>query len=152
MGLPGLRGFFPDAAKGELQDMLRRYRQIHLKRHKVLLHVLRWQKPGTVWAMDFEQPPAPVDGIYPFVFLVRDLASGNQLLSLPVPNREPRHVIGALLALFQRHGPPLVLKSDNEFNTDKVAVNLDDELRSSLQKLAALLAEHGVIQLLSPPA
>jgi hypothetical protein len=152
IGLPCLRAFFPDAAKSELEDMLRRYRQIHLKRHKVLLHVLRWQKPGAVWAMDFEQPPAPVDGIYPYVFLVRDLASGNQLLSLPVPSRELRHVIGALVALFQRYGPPLVLKSDNEFNADKVAANLDDELRSSLQKLAALLAEHGVIQLLSPPA
>jgi len=152
IGLPCLRAFFPDAAKGELEDMLQRYRHIHLKRHKVLLHVLRWQQPGTVWAMDFEQPPAPVDGIYPYVFLVRDLASGNQLLSLPVPNRELRHVIGALMALFQRYGPPLVLKSDNEFNADKVAANLDDTLRCGLQKLAALLAEHAVIQLLSPPA
>jgi len=57
-----------------------------------------------------------------------------------------------LLALFQQYGPSLLLKSDNEFNTEKLAVYLDDEHRSSLRRLAALLTEHGVIQLLSAPA
>ena len=152
IGLPCLRAFFPDAAKRELEDLLARYRHIHLQRHKVLLHVLRWQQPGAVWSMDFQQPPTPVDGIYPYVFLVRDLASGNQLLALPVPSRELRHVIAALAALFQQYGPPLVLKSDNEFNPEKLAAYLDAEPRSSLRRLAALLTEHGVIQLLSPPA
>ena len=152
IGLPCLRACFPHAARGELEDMLRRYRRIHLRRNRVLMHVLRWTMPGTVWAMDFQQPPAPVDGIYPFVFLVRDLASGNQLLSLPVPSRDLRHVIGALAALFQQHGPPLLLKSDNEFNTEKAALDLDEERRSTLRRLAALLDEHGVVQLLSPPA
>jgi len=79
-------------------------------------------------------------------------ASGNQLLALPVPSRELRHVIGALLVLFQQYGPPLLLKSDNEFNTENLAVCLDEKQRSALRRLAALLVEHGVVQLLSPPA
>ena len=41
---------------------------------------------GAVWAMDFHKPQRPVDNIYPYVFMVRDLASGNSLLSLPVPS------------------------------------------------------------------
>jgi hypothetical protein len=40
-------------------------------------HVLHWTVPGSVWAMDFAEPPAPVDGVYDYLFSVRDLASGQ---------------------------------------------------------------------------
>jgi len=53
IGLACLRAFFPDAAKGKLEYMLARYRRVHLRRNKVVLHVLRWHKPGSVWAIDF---------------------------------------------------------------------------------------------------
>jgi hypothetical protein len=150
LGLPGLRGFFPDASKGELEYMLKRYRRVHLRRNKVLLHVLRWLNPGTVWAIDFHQPQRPVDAIYPYVFIVRDLASGKHLLSLPVPSRELQHVIAALSALFQNLGAPLVLKSDCEFDTSRFGA-ADENVNQARQVLAQLLEQHSVFHLLSPP-
>jgi hypothetical protein len=155
VGIPTLRAFFPTTPRSELEHMLARYRHLHLRRNKVLLHVLRWTKPGTVWAMDFAKPARPVDGIYPYVFVVRDLASGNMLLSLPVLSREITHVVAALSALFAQYTPPLVLKSDNEFDTWSALEALKrhgfkPEEGAALQELAKLLEKHGVIPLLSP--
>lgn len=150
IGLPCLRAFFPDASKGELEYMLARYRRVHLRRNKVVLQVLRWKKAGTVWAIDFHQPQRPVDGIYPYVFMVRDLASGKNLLSLPVPSRELQHVTAALSALFQNLGAPLVLKSDCEFDTSRFAI-ADEDSNKARQLLAQMLDDHNVFHLLSPP-
>jgi transposase InsO family protein len=44
---------------------------------------------------------------------VRDLASGRQLLGLPVTNPVAEEVVSALTSLFAVLGAPLVLKSDN---------------------------------------
>jgi hypothetical protein len=44
---------------------------------------------------------------------VRDLASGYQLLWLPVPDESAAAAVAALGSLFREHGAPLVLKSDN---------------------------------------
>jgi transposase InsO family protein len=136
IGMPALRGFFPELPKGELEDMLRRYRQVHLSRNKVLLHVLRWHKPGTVWAIDFFDAPLPVDGIYRYVFVVRDLASGNQLLALPVKDKELAPAADALAALIMQHGAPLVVKSDCGFTSPIIS---------------GLLDRHSIFHLLSPP-
>ena len=146
-----LRDIFPDRPRAELEDLLARYRRLHAGKHKVCLSLLRWHTPGSVWAMDFTQPPLPVDGLYPYVFLVRDLASGLQLLSLPVPSRELKHVADALRVLFATQGAPLVLKSDNEFDAHYVSrFGVDDHTQARSQ-LAALLEEYRVTALLSPP-
>jgi putative transposase len=113
IGLPTLQGHFPEMARAELQDLLRRYRHVWLKRHERSLHVLHWERPGAVWAMDFAQAPTPIDGIYPYLFAVRDLASGQQLLWEPVPDMTAGVTLDALTRLFTIHGAPLVLKSDN---------------------------------------
>jgi hypothetical protein len=134
-----LREMFPDRPRAELEDLLKRYRRLHARKHKVCLHLLRWHIPGAIWAMDFTQPPQPVDDLYPYVFLVRDLASGMQLFALPVPSRELKHVVDALRVLFSTIGAPLVLKSDNEFDAGFGS------------QLAALLHEFKVTPLLSPP-
>jgi transposase InsO family protein len=47
------------------------------------------------------------------ILAVRDLASGYQLLWLPVQDESTATVAAALEALFREHGAPLVLKSDN---------------------------------------
>jgi transposase InsO family protein len=132
-----LRDCFPDLARAELEDILRRYRRVWKKLHTQLLHRLRWPIPGRVWAMDFTEAPRPIDGLYPHLFAVRDLASGNQLLWLPVPDLTAV-VQRALASLFAIHGPPLVLKMDNGS-----AFLADD-----LQKFFTLV---GVIPLFSPP-
>jgi transposase InsO family protein len=137
-GLPTLRESFPDMRRAELEDLLRRYRRVWRHRYHEAMHVLSWPVPGIVWAMDFTQAPAPIDGLFPYLLAVRDLASGRQLLWQPIAAADGYHVRLALAMLFATLGAPLVLKSDNgsPFNADPT--------------LALLLAA-GVIPLFSPP-
>jgi hypothetical protein len=84
LGLPTLLDLFPDVARGELIDLQRRYRNAYRRRNAILLHTLRWTTPGAVWAMDFATPLHPIEGHYQRLLVVRDLASGYQLMALPV--------------------------------------------------------------------
>jgi len=108
-----LQEIFPDLARRELGDLLRRYRQVYRQRRAVYLHALRWTVPGTVWAMDFTEPPQDIDQRFPSILIVRDLSSGCTLLSLPVLSEDAVVVVAALASLVREHGAPLVLKSDN---------------------------------------
>jgi transposase InsO family protein len=112
-GLPTLRDCFPFMARAELEDLLRRYRRVWRLRHQHAPRVLRWLTPGAVWAMDYSEADAPIDGLHPYLLSVRDLASGMQLLWLPVKSPDADHAIRALRSLFALHGAPLVLKTDN---------------------------------------
>jgi hypothetical protein len=113
IGLPSLRLEFPSMARAELDDILHRYRRVWRKRNRRPLHVLHWNQPGAVWAIDFHGPRPLVDGLLPYLFAVRDLASGHVLLWLPVADVTADTVVAALTDLFIRHGAPLVVKSDN---------------------------------------
>jgi transposase InsO family protein len=113
IGLPTLRDLFPDLARSALEDVLRRYRELWKRLHKQPVHVLHWTRPGSVWAADFHGPRPPVDGVYPDLLAVRDLASGRQLLWLPVRDVGAATLIPQLIGLFAIHGAPLVLKCDN---------------------------------------
>jgi len=139
VGLPTLQGHFPDIARAELHHLLLRYRRVWVKRYSRLLFCLHWQRPGSVWAMDFATPPAPIDSQFPHLLAVRDLASGQQLLWQPVEAENARSTIDALTMLFTIHGAPLVLKSDNG-----PAFLADDTKR--------LLRTWQVASLFSPPA
>jgi transposase InsO family protein len=112
LGVPTLQALCPGLARRETADLLRRYRRVWRRRHRLLSRVLRWTQPGTVWAIDFAEPPLPIDG-YGRLLAVRDLASGYQLLWLPVPDESTTQAVLALQGLFRAHGAPLVLKSDN---------------------------------------
>lgn len=151
VGVPSLRSLFPDMARAELEYHQRRFRTLTRRACKTLIYTLRWNRIGTVWAMDFYKPPKPVDGIYPAVLSVRDLASGFVLANLPVPSIELIHVADALAVLFEQYTPPLVLKSDNAFDVTKVYPRSAPEHVEGAQRLAKLLKENQVIQLLSPP-
>jgi transposase InsO family protein len=113
VGLAVLNGQFPDLARAELADLLRRYRRVWVRRHAQPLHVLHWPRPGTVWAIDYAEPPQPLEEGYTDLLAVRDLASGLQLLWLPVAEATAAATSAALLALFTLYGAPLVLKLDN---------------------------------------
>src|SRR5262249_7471090 len=78
-GLPTVQALCPEMARREIQDVLRRYRRVWKRQHRVLLRVLHWHRAGAVWATDFAEPPLPVDGCYNRLLAVRDLASGMQL-------------------------------------------------------------------------
>jgi len=136
--LAALRDLFPEVARGALENLLERCRSVYRRRSRWLVHTLRWTRPGTVWAMDFTEPPAPIDGVYPRLLLVRDLASGRQLLGLPCPGESAGLVVAALRFLFRLDGPPLVLKMDNG------SAFVSAEVKTLLQ-------EHGVFALFSPP-
>ncbi len=112
-GVPTLRTCFPSLARVELDDILKRYRRVWHKLNLELIHRLRWPIPGRVWAIDFSQAPSPIDGRFPYLLAVRDLASGQQLLWQPAVTLTARVAQDALAALFDWHGSPLVLKMDN---------------------------------------
>jgi transposase InsO family protein len=137
VGLPTLRDCFPHLLRAELDDLRRRWRRVWRLRHPGIVHVLDWTTPGSVWAMDFAEAPTPIDGAYPYLLAVRDLASGRQLLWLPTPAENAAETRNALASLFVLYGPPLVLKSDN--GSAFVA-----------EATQALLAGAGVIPLFSP--
>jgi hypothetical protein len=81
--------------------------------HIQLLHVLHWQQPGAVWALDYARPPALLAEGFADLPAVRDLASGLQLLWLPVPQATAAHTVAAVLPVFLLYGAPLVVKMDN---------------------------------------
>jgi transposase InsO family protein len=136
--LTALRDLFPGVARGALDNLLERCRRVCRRRSRWLIHTLRWTRPGSVWAMDFTQPASPIDGVYRYLLLIRDLASGRQLLALPCHGESAEVAILALRTLFRLCGKPLVIKMDNG------SAFIADDLR-------ALLREHRVFALYSPP-
>jgi transposase InsO family protein len=138
VGVPTLQALCPDLARGEVEDLLRRYRRVWRRQRRLLSYRLHWTRPGTVWAIDFAQPPSPIEGCYPRLLAVRDLASGYQLLWLPVADESAQTAVAALESLFREHGAPLVLKSDN--GSAFLATELEE-----------LLRRWEVWQLFSPP-
>ena len=138
LGVPTLADCFPHLPRAELTDLLRRYRRVWRQRYHQTLHVLHWQRVGAVWAMDFAEAPTPIDGQYPYLLAVRDLASGQTLLWLPLATASAAETIPALEPLFLQHGAPLVLKTDNGSPFIAAAT-------------AAFFSLWGVEQLFSPP-
>lgn len=108
-----LRECFPQMPRAELADLLMRYRRVWQKRHHAAPHTLHWTRVGAVWAIDFSEAPQPIDGLYPYLLAVRDLASHQQLLWRPVLAPTAEATIEALHMLLVVHGAPLVLKADN---------------------------------------
>ena len=137
VGLPSLRTLFPNLARSELIELQRAYRAYYRSTHRISQERLKWSGPGRVWAVDHSDPPRPIDGTYPAMIAVRDLASGCQLAWLPVPDEEAVSTAVVLSTLFAEHGPPLILKSDN-----------GSAFRSEL--VQELLERHRVVWLPSP--
>jgi len=88
--------------------------------------------------MDHTEPPCAIDGRWRHILAVRDLASRMQLGWLPVAAEDAQETCHALESLFRRHGPPLVLKSDNG------SAFIDDDTER-------LLDRWDVFPLFSPP-
>jgi transposase InsO family protein len=104
---------FPMMSHAELEDLVMRYRRVWRHRHQHAPYCLEWTVPGTVWAMDFSEAIQPIDGLYPYLLAVRDLASSYQLLWSPVRSPSAEETILAVRSLFAQYGAPLVLKTDN---------------------------------------
>ena len=113
VGVATLRESFPQMCRAELADLLRRYRRVWRARRRQTVYELHWLVAGSVWALAFTEAPRAVDGIYPYVLAVRDLACGQQLRWQPVAAMTTAAVLEALAGLVATYGAPLVLKSDN---------------------------------------
>jgi transposase InsO family protein len=138
VGLPTLQNLFPDMARSALISLQARCRAIYRRKAAWVVYALRWTTPGTVWAIDFAEPPQPIEGLYTHLLLVRDLPSGFILMAIPTYGQSTTVVVHILASLFRWFGAPLVIKMDNggPFITDEVK---------------DLLREHGVLPLYSPP-
>jgi transposase InsO family protein len=134
LGLPFLKDAFRDVPRTVLKQIKDRY----VCDHDGSMECLTWKLPGRVWAADFTQADAPIDGVYPYVLSVRDLASSYQLLSWPVRQADASATVCALTYLFAAYGPPLVLKTDNGSHFTE-------------EHVGKLLSAAGVTVLLSPP-
>jgi hypothetical protein len=137
VGAPILGTFFPEMPRRELEDLVRRLKFLHGQQRRIQFFTLRWLKPGTAWAIDHSQPPAPIEGTFRQILSIRDLAAQAQLAWTPVLDGSALHVRLVLETLIAEHGAPLLLKKDNGS-----ALNDEDVNR--------LLACNGIIGLLSP--
>lgn len=138
LGLPTLRALFPAMPRCELAELQADYRALFRATHVRTTETLTWHKPGRVWAVDHAHPPQPVEDGGAALLSVRDLASGMQLGWQAVADETAETTVAALAALFDEHGPPLVLKSDNGSAFKSEAVQ-------------TLLAQQRVLWLPSPP-
>jgi transposase InsO family protein len=111
--LAALRVAFPGVPRCDLKETLSRYRKLQKRKQQRRQSRLHWQRPGTVWAADFKERREPIEGRYGWILAVKDLASRCQLAWLPVEEGNARTVQETYVRLFEEHGPPLVLKSDN---------------------------------------
>jgi transposase InsO family protein len=113
--VPTLQAHFGAVVRGELADLLARYRAVCRARHPSERRVLHWQTPGRVWAADFTEAAAlsPETGRACWLLAVRDLASGYQLAWHALPDLTAAVAAAELARLFALYGAPLVLKVDN---------------------------------------
>jgi transposase InsO family protein len=112
-GLPTLRELFPFVSRSELVELQRWHIRSSRRGRRRLIHALRWTRAGSVWAMDFSDPPTAIDGFYTKLLCIRDLASGYMLMALPCPEASVKTALIALKAITRWNPPPLVIKCDN---------------------------------------
>jgi transposase InsO family protein len=137
-GVPVLRGLFRDVPYRTIAKLKRRFARAIQRRRGWYRKRLLWLRAGAAWATDFTHPEARLPGTSNRLCLVRDLGSGAQLAAAPCRGERANVVCAVLAALFVALGPPLVLKHDG-----------GGAFRA--HATAALLRDHGVVALRSPP-
>lgn len=135
--LVAVQAAFPQLRRADLSDLVRRYRRLGRRKRERLQSRLEWRRPGAVWAADFKERREPIEGRYGWILSIKDLASRFQLTWQPVAEATAEVVQNTYARLFEEHGPPLVLKSDNgsQFKADETK---------------RMLAAHHVVPLFSP--
>jgi hypothetical protein len=113
VGIPTLQKEFPDLSRNELERFKEHYKDAYIKNGWLVVHALRWLKPGTVWAMDFTEFPSAMEGGLKCGLAIRDLSSRCCLELLLTDVEDSKTVIDLLTLLFALHGAPLVIKADN---------------------------------------
>lgn len=137
IGVGVLRGQFPGTPRNALAHILAIHRFNLLDKERAVIQRVHWNDPGAAWAMDFAFPPSLVEGWFGAILVVRDLASKRILAATPVRSADQGATVDLLAALFEEHGAPLVIKTDNgsHFTGEEVA---------------DLLQRHRILHLRSP--
>lgn len=114
-GVPlyALRREFPEVRRADLQDVHRRFRRVEQRKRRRRQSRLDWRCPGAVWAADFKERREPLEGRFGWILSIKDLGSRCQLAWLPLEEATAEAVQAVYQQLFEEHGPPLVMKSDN---------------------------------------
>ncbi|MEK7412714.1 MAG: transposase family protein [Planctomycetota bacterium] len=114
IGTRTLRADFPDVAYRDCNQIAWSFRRdLREQFNDCTMVACTWTTPGTVWATDVWEPAVPIDGRYPYILDVRDLASGYIIESMPLENKTAELVGGTLERLHDTIGAPLVIKFDN---------------------------------------
>ena len=124
-------------SRRDLEVLTETVRRELLQQHQAELRHLTWHVPGSVWSLDDAELARGADQKL-HLHQVQDLASRYKFTPLVGEQILGEAAAFHLEQLFQRHGPPLVLKRDNGSNLNHQAV---DEV----------LAHYLVIPLNSPP-
>lgn len=129
---------WPPVPRSGITDLKARWRYAVHRRGGRLCGQVEWLRAGAVWALDWTKPEQAVEGLYPLLLVVRDLASGSNLLSRPCLAESGDTAVRELERLIAKHGAPAVIKRDNGKSLANDAVDL-------------VCAHHGILVLTSPP-
>ena len=103
--------------------------ELNKKRRDECCHV-RWNRPGSVWAMDDTLLKYDPDGRKRYLTNIQDLSSRFKFSYDTTVEPTGENIATRLEQLFKQHGPPLFIKRDNGSNFCSEAVN--DVLRKYL--------------------
>ena len=134
---PLCRRYQSQVSRRDLAVLAATVRREFFQHQQAELRHLTWQVPGSVWSLD-DAELFRFDGHPLHLHQVQDLASRYKFTPLVGEQILGETVALQLEQLFERHGPPLVLKRDNGSNLNHQAV--DEVLRRYL-----------VVPLNSPP-
>ena len=123
------RQYQSQISRRDLAVLAATVRQELLQQQRAELRRLTWHVPGSVWSLD-DAELARFDDHPLYLHQVQDLASRYKFTPLVGEQVLGDTVALQLEQLFERHGPPLVLKRDNGSNLNHQAV--DEVLRRHL--------------------
>jgi hypothetical protein len=123
------RQYQSQISRRDLEVFTETVRREILRQHQAKLRHLTWHVPGSVWSLD-DAELARSDDHQLHLHQVQDLASRYKFTPFVGDQILGEAAAFHLEQLFQRHGPPLVLKRDNGSNLNHQAV--DEVLRRYL--------------------
>ena len=115
-------GYAAAVSRRTLQKIVAEARTEHRQHERQNLQHLQWHSPDVAWAIDGAEYTEDGQGQLLLFIAAQDLASSHRFAPLPALNLTAEKVAGYLEELFQKQGPPLVLKRDNGsiFNNEAV--------------------------------
>ena len=104
-------------SRRQLRRLVAEVRREARRRDQQSMRRITWHHPGLVWSMDDTRLGRDAEGRKSWLHQVQDLASQHKFREAIVGDQaHGEEIAGNLAALFDRYGPPLILKRDNGGN------------------------------------